>query len=1120
MPEKPAGGAEIAAWLAHLGLQQYTELFIEQALDLAVLPELTDQDLASVGIPLGHRKKLLRAITALPMPGSGPDLRHGELDVDRGELAERRQLTVLMCDIVDSTSLASRLDPEDMSRVLNACLNACTEAIARFQGHVARLLGDGLMAYFGYPFALEDAAERAVRAGLRAAKAVGSLDLVPERRLAIRTGIATGLVVVGELMGSGAAREEAVVGDTPAKANRLQALTRPGTVAIGSITRRLLGEAFELEFLGSYRLKGIEGETPAWAVIGERATESRFQAAHGAQMPSFVGREDELAVMLAAWEDAKDGRGRVVLVSGEAGIGKSRLCLQLQERLVGLPHQIMRLQCSPFHTGSALHPSIAYLERSAGLAPTQPAVEQYQRLRNWVTKTGGSENSLPLLGALLSLPPYEGGSPPDGSAKETKQRTLDVLIEWLAASAQQKPVLFVLEDAHWIDPSSRELATLCIERLAASPVLQVITFRPEFAHDWGRYSHVTQLELQRLGASSATQLVAHVTGGKPLPQEVLGHIVAKADGIPLFVEELTRNLIESGFLHENIDEYVLDQPLPSLAIPTTLQDSLLARLDRLAAVKEAAQIGAAIGREFSRELLAAVWPHGPKELDQALARLATAELVQARGAPPHAIYTFKHALVQDAAYSTLLHSRRLVLHARIAEVLCTRFPAIAENQPELVAHHAAAAGDAEAAVRWWLRAGERAVFRSANAEAIAHLKRASKALTTLPAPVRERHELDVAALLGQATMEMRGYADPETRAVWQHARELLTPRSDLSRKFSVYYGLWAAAYVRGEVELQRQVATEAFEEATRIGDRAGLCVANRNLGTTLVIMGELERGRVHLQQARDLYDPERHRPLMYRFGQDIGATALSHLSLVLYHLGLIDQSQAVAREAMRHAEGLAHPHTVAYTGCHTRVFLDACRARCGDPRAYADLVAHCTRHDLRFWGAITQMYHSWASICHDEVGAGMASFEPALQFVRKIGTRNWLPFYLAWYAQGWARLGKLRRGLDTIAEAIAVAEETGEVFGLSDLLRVRAEMLPRDRAAEAWDCLSRGFEIARTQHARCFQLRAAMGLMRLAATSAQRATAASALRAARSSFTEGFADEELVAADACLAELA
>jgi class 3 adenylate cyclase len=746
---------DIAAWLHGLGLEQYASAFRDNEIDERVLQSLTAEDLKDLGVTLvGHRRRLLDAIAALVTDAPTATPR----DAPAVANAERRQLTVMFSDLVGSTALSSRLDPEDLREVYAVYRRAVAEVVRNLDGFVAKYMGDGVLAYFGYPRAHEDDAERAVRAGLGVIDAVGRLD-VKSVRPQVRVGIATGLVIVGDLIGERSAHEQSVVGETPNLAARLQALAEPGTVVIAASTRRLTGGLFDYEDLGAVEIKGFAAPVMAARALHESAAESRFEARHGPGLTPLVGRDEELAMLLRRWQQAKSGEGCVVLLSGEPGIGKSRLAQTLFERLSGEPHARLRLFCSPHHQDSALYLTITQFERAAGFRRDDTAEQRLDKLETELAQaTTDLGEAAPLLAALLSLPTGERYPPLNLTPQKQKEKTLQALVAQVAGLASWQPVLMLFEDAQWSDPTSQELLDLIIDRVPTTRVLVIITFRPEFTPPWIGRPHVTSRGLNRLPLRQRAEMISGVTGGKALPVEIAEQIIDRTDGVPLFVEELTKAVVESGILTDAGDHYTAAGPLMPLAIPATLQASLLARLDRLAPVREVAQIGAALGRQFSHELIGAVAAMPSAQLDDALAQLVSAELIYRRGTAPDAEYSFKHALVQDTAYSTLLRSRRQQLHTRIVATLEDRFAEIVAAQPALLAHHCEEAGLTEKAVAYWLAAGRQARGRSAAAEAMALLRRGLALLPSLPdGDWRRETELDLQIGLGPALIANLGW---------------------------------------------------------------------------------------------------------------------------------------------------------------------------------------------------------------------------------------------------------------------------------------------------------------------------------------------------------------------------
>ena len=737
---------QVADWLEKLGLGQYVQRFAENDIDFALLTKLTDADLKELGVAsLGHRKRLLEAIAERTAAAPSPTPAEPKVQ----NTAERRQVTVMFSDLVGSTALSARMDPEDLREVISAYQKCVAETVQRFGGFVAKYMGDGVLVYFGYPQAHEDDAERAVRAGLELIQAVSTLK--SSAQLQTRVGIATGLVVVGDLIGTGSAQEQTVVGETPNLAARLQGLAEPNAVVIGASTRRLIGNLFDLQDLGVKEVKGITKPVHAWAALRASAVESRFEALRTAIMP-LVGRDNEVALLIGRWERAKTGEGQVVLIAGEPGIGKSRIGETIVERLAAEPHFRLRYFCSPHHQDSALHPTINQLERAAGFQREDTAQRRLDKLEVLLSKgTNDAREAAPLIADLLSIPTGNRYPALELTPQKRKERTLTALLTHVADLSCREPVLMVFEDVHWSDPTTRQLLDLLIDRVSELRVLVIITFRPEFSPSWAGRSHVTLLSLSRLPSRQGAEIISTVTGGKALPKEITDQIIDRTDGVPLFIEELTKSVVESGLVTEAEDHYALAGAATTLAIPATLHASLLARLDRLAPAREAAQIGAAFGRSFSHGLISAVAGMPQQKLDEALDQLTSAELIFRVGAPPYAEYTFKHALVRDAAYSTLLRSRRQLIHGRIAKVLEREFPELPITQPETLAHHCAEGELLEEAIAYYLAAAKRATAASNNTEAARHLTKGFALVKMLPASARRNelvHQLQAAGWWG------------------------------------------------------------------------------------------------------------------------------------------------------------------------------------------------------------------------------------------------------------------------------------------------------------------------------------------------------------------------------------
>ncbi len=1036
-------------------------------------------------------------------PGQGSAAPHSE--------PEKRQLTLLSCGLVGSTALAANLDPEDFGANIRHFQEICTSVITHWGGAVINFVGDEILASFGYPKGHDDDAERAVHAGLDLVERIGEVRSQSGDALQVRIGIATGLVLIG--------KNQAAIGEAVVTAARLRDITPPNSVSVTASTRKLLGDLFV------YDDSGVLGPETAYQVTGEQAIEMRFVASQTAKLTQFVGRQHELQQMSTLWERAKAGKGQVALLCGESGIGKSRVTKTWLDLIADEPHIVIRYQCSPHHTNSPFYPIINQLERAAHFEREDTPDVKLRKLEAVVSQAGAATLAdTGLYAALLSIPTDKLDSSPDLTPQRQRELTILALLRQLRDLALTRPVVIALADAHWIDSSTLELLSRCIASIKAARVFVLINFRPEFFPPWLDESHVTMLRLNRLAREQTEAIILDVAGSKRLPRELQERITSKSDGVPLFAEELTKTVLESGLLQDAGDRYIAIGPLPPLAIPTTLLGSLTARLDRLGEIREIAQIGAAIGREFSYRLLAAIAPISGPSLQTALAHLAASELIFVRGEPPDSTYIFKHALVQDAAYATMVRSKCQQLHSRVADALTQGFPETVETQPELMAHHLAQAGLTEGTIDYFRKAARHAIERSAYAEAIGHLTRALEMLETLPEnPERERLALGLEVMLGQAMIAHRGYAAPETRKILLRAKTRFDDLTDPSQKFAILYGIWAGHYVGGEGSKQRDAAMEFLAEAERHNDTAALCIAHRMLGTTCVTTGEFATGLHHLERARALYDPAHHPRYRYQYGQDIGAAALCYLSWALWHLGHVDRASEVAAEAMKHAEELSHPHTLVYTICHARAFIDLFTRRCADAPLYAgQVVSLCTENGFSHWVNCGRIFEGWAEICRGEANQGIELVRAGVAGWKKRGARLWLPIFLTLEAEACAKAGCGDAALEAIEEALAIAKDTGERWAMAEVLRVKARLLKAVARAEAGEIetiLVNSLEIARAQQARCWELRTSCDLARLWQGQGRGREGLKLVQAIYEQFTEGFDTADLREAKALMQDL-
>ena len=892
----------VSAWLNDLGLGTYCESFQRNAIAWDVLPDLNEGDLEALGVLLGHRKILLRAIAQLSpsADGRGPaSLPIGVSPEQRlvppeRDQAERRQLTVMFCDLVDSTALSRRLDPEDLQEVIRGFLDACSQAIGRFNGYIAKYMGDGMLVYFGYPQAYENDAERAVHAGLAILETVQALrqdNLHSEVGIAARIGIATGHVVVGELMGQDTAKERSVFGETPNLAARLQALAQPNQLIIDPVTKRLVGHGFEFADHGAVSLKGFDTPVQTWQVLSLRlSSASRFESSRASQLTNFVGREQEIALLLGRWREAVDGEGQVVLLCGEAGIGKSRIANSLCDRLAEERYQTIQFQCSPFHANTALYPAIDFLRHAAGTAGQDSVEGQLNKLEAMMTESGiENQDMVSVFADLLSIQGHRRDPPLTVSSEKRKDMTLEALVHYLEQVADRSPVLFIVEDAHWLDPTTLDLMTRIIGRIRQMRVLLLITFRPNFKPVWADYSHVTSLTLSRLPRRQSAELVAAMTGGKVLPPEVQQAILAKTDGVPLYIEAMTENVLESGLLTEGNEAFTLKGPLKELPIPDSLHALLMERVDRLGPAKEIVQTGAAIGREFTYELLQATVEATDSQLRHALDLFVASGLVFQEGEIPIAKYHFKHALVQEAAYSTLPKKPRRLLHARIAKTLESRFAERIKMEPELLAYHYEQAGLSGPAVDYWHRAARRDAERSANIEALNHFNRALDLLKELPQGA-ERNALELELLIarGAPMLSVKGYASDDMEQNYLRAKDLLQEHSGSVHQFLAIRGLWVFHLVKGHIADAHGLAENLLSLANREQIPDLLIDSHHLLGSTYYFLGRFDEAKHHLLTAKSLDDPNQHRSLALRYGQDPGITARVMLARTLWILGEVE----------------------------------------------------------------------------------------------------------------------------------------------------------------------------------------------------------------------------------------
>ena len=1066
----------VSDWLATIGLERYAAVFAENEVDFDTLRLLSDSDLQGLGLALGPRRKLLHALIELDKrPASGAANQApapappAVVPQAEGE-SERRQLTVFFCDMVGFTDLASRVDPEVLQGIIRTYEDACAVCITRYDGYVFQRLGDGIVAFFGYPLAHEGEAERAIHAGLAVIDALAKLEVPEVGRLQVRIGIATGLVVVS-------AEGKGAVGATMNLAARLQGIARVGHVVVSESVRQLAGGRFLYDNLGEQTLKGFAHPTPAWRVLGVSDVSSRFDAATHDGLTPMVGREQEIGLLMDRWVQARDGEGRVVLVAGETGVGKSRVLDAFRERLHDQGASILRFQCSPYHANSAFYPFIDHLERALKFGREEPAQSRLDKLEAMlVGQYARPREDLRFLAAMLSIAAESNIGATALTPQRFKDETLRALVDLTKAVARAQPAVLLFEDAHWIDPTSLALLDLLIDQTASFPLLVVLTHRPEFVATWTAHDHVTALNLSKLSRAQCGLLVTRLTGGKALPADLMDTVLAKTDGVPLFVEELTKSILESNELRQAGNTYVYRHDSDAIVIPATLRDSLMARLDRNAGAKEIAQIGSVIGREFSLELIQAVLPKGAIDLDGALRQLVDSGLVIRRGMPSEASFTFKHALVQDVAYDSLLKSRRQDLHATIATEIEERFPSLKEANPEILARHLSIAGQTRAAVSLWRAAADLATRRMALQESIAHLHSALQDVATLaPSPERDRAELDLHAALGTAFMLAKGWAAPEVEKAYARANQLSASLTDTDESVWTLWGICVFHLVRGEIEHAREIGSRIMALASPSGSRRARLVAHM-LGVQLSMYGgNCADAQAHWRVADQLYSEGEDLALISHFSTDLRLTVRLHGAHILWILGFADQAAAVCAQKDGIARSLGHPYSLSWAltwGAIPRLYSGDYPALL---KSLDEGIRIAEEHGFAYTGAIGTMARGWARAQCGAQAEGIADMRAGLSAFRATGAEIVVPFFQTLLAELLCGAGEKTEALAILDAAIAQVERWGERWQEAEIHRVRGLLFaarPERDVVRAEASFRQAIDVARAQGAKGWELRA------------------------------------------------
>lgn len=1081
----------IAQWLTSIGLEEYVERFTDSAIDLRAVHDLTEHDLSELGVSVEHRHRMLLAIMQLERATTEVK---SVPDQSPAYAPERRQLTIMFCDLVGSTALSQHLDLEDFRKVILSYNTYATDVIGRYGGNIAQYKGDGVLVYFGYPHAGEDNAEQAIRAGLELANSIQNLRTDAGIELQVRIGIATGVVVVGDLVGN----ERTALGDALNLAARLQARAEPNTVVIDDVSHGLAAGHFRYRNLGRWMVKGWGDPLQVWQVLRGSGVESRFAATHKTKPPSLFGRKEEMEILLHQWRHAIRGQGRAVVLTGEPGIGKSHIALALDEQLQSQPHITLRYFCSAHHTNAALFPIIGQLERAAGFARGDSAADRLSKLERLVAPSIADHDHVAALAGLLALPVDDRNRPHELSPQERKEKTSAALLAHLERLARQQPVYMIFEDIQWIDPSSLEFLTSLVERAPHLGVLALLIARPEFKSPWPSYPHVMMMPLTRLDRCHAAALIEQVTDGKALPDKVISEILARTDGVPLFIEELTKTVLESGILHEGEARYELNSGQLH-SIPKTLHGSLLARLDRLGRSRDVAQVAAVIGREFSYELLRALVPTPEPALRAALDRLIASGLVDRSNSSALTAFVFKHALVRDAAESMLLRDRRKELHNAVAEVLEERFRETVESQPELVAHHYREADNLAKAVDYLAFAGSRALSRSALKEAREHVTQALELIARLPEDDdRRRNELKLRIALARTLLEQKGYADEQVGGAYDKARDFSKGVGDTGIYLASLYGLWAHNYIGGKPEAMAEQATEFLATAERQNERGAIVVGHRLVGTSLMIKGDIGGANYALHQALVRYDPDEHgatssvgQSLRARFGQDVGVTIYSYLSWAQWLCGRMADSEVTAQAVLERTQALAHDNQSRfYALWHAGMAYVLLRKGDKVAETASELMSLANELELPYWQALGKFLQGWRATDAGRSGDAIELLQDGFRLWAQTGSRIFRPICLAFLAEAYAASDKPDLAHHTFEEAARIASETGERWAEPEIHRLFGALLARHGPAGAAIAkYERAIAVARVQGSRSFELRATTSLARALCYQGRRAEA-------------------------------